>query len=151
VPHHLGDGRSGAGVTSRPGPPPEDGQGKRKVVCYVGGSAKRSLRSLALADCLCPGPPPRPAGLDTATRLRDVAFALFLFFNDVRLRDEAVSRAEVYRQAGYRTAYIGKWHLYGNQRIAFIPREAQQYVRDQKGPKKWGYEVNESGTGGYTN
>ena len=28
--------------------------------------------------------------------------------------------------AGYETAYIGKWHLDGNQRSAFIPRERRQ-------------------------
>jgi len=49
-----------------------------------------------------------------------------VFLNDVQLRDEAVSLAEAYRQAGYRTAYIGKWHLDGNQRSAFIPREHRQ-------------------------
>jgi len=49
-----------------------------------------------------------------------------VFLNDVRLRSEAVSLAEVYQRAGYRTAYIGKWHLDGNQRSAFIPRERRQ-------------------------
>ncbi len=49
-----------------------------------------------------------------------------VFLNDVPLRNEAVSLAEVYRQAGYETAYIGKWHLDGNQRSAFIPRERRQ-------------------------
>ncbi|MCU0915923.1 MAG: sulfatase [Planctomycetes bacterium] len=49
-----------------------------------------------------------------------------VFLNDVRLRSEAVSLAEVYQRAGYQTAYIGKWHLDGNQRSAFIPRERRQ-------------------------
>ncbi len=49
-----------------------------------------------------------------------------VFLNDVRLRSEAVSLAEVYQRAGYKTAYIGKWHLDGNQRSAFIPRERCQ-------------------------
>ncbi|MCL5279778.1 MAG: sulfatase [Planctomycetes bacterium] len=49
-----------------------------------------------------------------------------VFLNDVRLRSEAVSLAEAYRRAGYRTAYIGKWHLDGNRRSAFIPRERRQ-------------------------
>jgi len=49
-----------------------------------------------------------------------------VFLNDVPLRNEAVSLAEVYRQAGYDTAYIGKWHLDGNHRSAFIPRERRQ-------------------------
>jgi arylsulfatase A-like enzyme len=49
-----------------------------------------------------------------------------VFLNDVLLRSEAVSLAEVYRQEGYQTAYIGKWHLDGNHRSAFIPRERRQ-------------------------
>ena len=49
-----------------------------------------------------------------------------VFLNDVPLKDDAVSVAEVYRSAGYKSAYIGKWHLDGNQRSAFIPRERRQ-------------------------
>jgi arylsulfatase A-like enzyme len=49
-----------------------------------------------------------------------------VFLNDVLLRDEAVSIAEVYKTAGYATGYIGKWHLDGNRRSAFIPRERRQ-------------------------
>jgi len=49
-----------------------------------------------------------------------------VFLNDVPLRSEAVSIAEIYQGAGYKTAYIGKWHLDGNQRSAFIPRERRQ-------------------------
>ncbi len=49
-----------------------------------------------------------------------------VFLNDVLLRSEAVSLAEVYQRAGYQTAYLGKWHLDGNQRSAFIPRERRQ-------------------------
>jgi arylsulfatase A-like enzyme len=49
-----------------------------------------------------------------------------VFLNDVPLRSDAVSLAEVYQRAGYTTAYIGKWHLDGNQRSAFIPRERRQ-------------------------
>lgn len=49
-----------------------------------------------------------------------------VFLNDVPLRSEATTLAEVYRHSGYQTAYIGKWHLDGNQRSAFIPRERRQ-------------------------
>jgi arylsulfatase A-like enzyme len=49
-----------------------------------------------------------------------------VFLNDVPLRNEATTIAEVYQHSGYRTAYIGKWHLDGNQRSAFIPRERRQ-------------------------
>ncbi len=49
-----------------------------------------------------------------------------VFLNDVLLKNDAVSIADAYRRAGYRTGYIGKWHLDGNQRSAFIPRERRQ-------------------------
>ncbi len=49
-----------------------------------------------------------------------------VFLNDLLLSDRAVSVAQAYKRAGYETAYIGKWHLYGNRRGAFIPREYRQ-------------------------
>ncbi len=39
-----------------------------------------------------------------------------IFFNDKPLADEAVTIAEVFRDHGYSTAYIGKWHLNGHPR-----------------------------------
>ncbi len=49
-----------------------------------------------------------------------------VFLNDVRLNTEAVSIAEAYNEAGYQTGYIGKWHLDGDERSAFIPRDRRQ-------------------------
>ncbi|OGV66286.1 MAG: sulfatase [Lentisphaerae bacterium RIFOXYA12_FULL_48_11] len=49
-----------------------------------------------------------------------------LFLNDVCLSTKATSIAQVYTQAGYDTAYIGKWHLDGNGRSAYIPSERRQ-------------------------
>ena len=49
-----------------------------------------------------------------------------VFLNDVPLNNDAVSIAQAYNRAGYETAYIGKWHLDGNHRSAFIPRERRQ-------------------------
>ncbi|MCK4292932.1 MAG: sulfatase [Planctomycetes bacterium] len=49
-----------------------------------------------------------------------------VFLNDLLLNDEAVSLAQAYNRAGYETGYIGKWHLNGNRRGAFIPRERRQ-------------------------
>jgi arylsulfatase A-like enzyme len=49
-----------------------------------------------------------------------------VFLNDVLLPNKAVTIAEVYKAAGYATGYIGKWHLDGNRRSAFIPRERRQ-------------------------
>src|SRR3546814_20297785 len=41
--------------------------------------------------------------------------------NDVQLDTNAQSLAEVFRDAGYATACIGKWHIDGQGRTAFIP------------------------------
>jgi len=49
-----------------------------------------------------------------------------VFLNDVPLTDNAVSLAQACRREGYQTAYIGKWHLDGNHRSAFIPRDRRQ-------------------------
>ena len=48
-----------------------------------------------------------------------------VFLNDVCLRAET-SIAHTLGEAGYRTAYIGKWHVDGHGRSNFIPRERRQ-------------------------
>lgn len=49
-----------------------------------------------------------------------------IFFNDLHLSDEALTMAEIYKESGYQTAYIGKWHLDGMGRTSFTPRERRQ-------------------------
>jgi len=49
-----------------------------------------------------------------------------VFLNDLQLNTEAVSFAQAYNQAGYHTGYIGKWHLDGSGRSAYIPPERRQ-------------------------
>jgi len=49
-----------------------------------------------------------------------------VFLNDLRLNNEAVSIADAYAGAGYETAYIGKWHVDGTGRSAYIPPERHQ-------------------------
>ncbi len=50
-----------------------------------------------------------------------------VILNDAYLSDDAVSIAEAFKQNGYDTAYIGKWHLDGHgARSNFIPRERRQ-------------------------
>ena len=49
-----------------------------------------------------------------------------VFLNDVPLAPESVTLAKVLRDAGYDTAFIGKWHLNGDGRSSFIPRERRQ-------------------------
>ncbi|NLV74004.1 MAG: sulfatase [Chloroflexi bacterium] len=44
-----------------------------------------------------------------------------LFMNDVRLPESERTFGEIYSAADYDTAYIGKWHLDGNQRLAYTP------------------------------
>jgi arylsulfatase A-like enzyme len=51
--------------------------------------------------------------------------------NDLRLRESEVTIAEVLATEGYRTGFIGKWHLDGGQRLpGFIP----------PGPRRQGFE-----------
>ena len=49
-----------------------------------------------------------------------------LIINDVPLSSNAVSIAEAYVAGGYDTAYIGKWHVDGHGRSAYIPKERHQ-------------------------
>lgn len=50
--------------------------------------------------------------------------------NDILLREDAPSIAKSLSQAGYDTAYIGKWHLDGPDRTAFTP----------PGPRRHGFD-----------
>ena len=49
-----------------------------------------------------------------------------VFLNDVPLNPNAMTIARVLKSEGYDTAYIGKWHLNGDGRSTFIPRERRQ-------------------------
>ncbi|MDO5971526.1 sulfatase [Flavivirga aquimarina] len=49
-----------------------------------------------------------------------------MFMNDVLLDPDSKSFAKLFSEQGYNTAYIGKWHLDGNNRSAFIPKERRQ-------------------------
>ena len=44
-----------------------------------------------------------------------------VFLNDVRLPTDRLTLGTILRDAGYDTAYIGKWHLDGDRRGAFTP------------------------------
>lgn len=46
-----------------------------------------------------------------------------MFLNDLALPVSETGMGETLRAAGYATAYIGKWHLDGHGRLAFIPPE----------------------------
>ena len=49
-----------------------------------------------------------------------------VFVNDVHLADDAVSMAKLFKDVGYDTAYVGKWHVDGRGRSNFIPTESRQ-------------------------
>jgi arylsulfatase A-like enzyme len=46
-----------------------------------------------------------------------------IFVNDVNLSHQSVTLADAFSDAGYDTAYIGKWHVDGHGRSSFIPPE----------------------------
>jgi arylsulfatase A-like enzyme len=46
-----------------------------------------------------------------------------LFLNDLQLEPQGPVLGQTFRDAGYDTAYIGKWHVDGHGRAGFIPRE----------------------------
>ena len=49
-----------------------------------------------------------------------------MFLNDLHLPDESYTMAEMFKEGGYNTAYIGKWHLDGMGRFEYTPRERRQ-------------------------
>lgn len=82
---------------------------------------KKSLNFTNNISC-CPVSGPYRASLLTGQYPLTNGF----FINDVQLNPEAISMGKIFKQAGYNTAYIGKWHLDGFGRSAFIPRERRQ-------------------------
>lgn len=65
-----------------------------------------------------------PARASLLTGQRALTHGVFL--NDVPLDPQATTIAKVLAKAGYDTACIGKWHVDGHGRSAFIPRERRQ-------------------------
>jgi arylsulfatase A-like enzyme len=49
-----------------------------------------------------------------------------MFINDLYLPPEELCMAEIFNKEGYKTAYLGKWHLDGHGRGDFVPRERRQ-------------------------
>jgi len=49
-----------------------------------------------------------------------------MYGNDLYLDPNEDCMAEIFKDAGYQTAYVGKWHLDGHGRSAYIPPERRQ-------------------------
>ncbi len=49
-----------------------------------------------------------------------------VFMNDVMLDTSKLTIAKVYKQHGYNTGYIGKWHIDGHGRSSYIPETRRQ-------------------------
>lgn len=83
-----------------------------------------------------------------------------VIYNDVHLSNDSITVAHAFKDAGYDTAYIGKWHLNGKGRSSYIPPEERlgfdfwrvlecthsynnsYYFGDDKEIRKWdGYDV----------
>jgi arylsulfatase A-like enzyme len=65
-----------------------------------------------------------PARASLLTGQRVLSHGVFL--NDVPLSPNSLTLAKVLGRAGYDTGYIGKWHLNGDGRSVFVPRERRQ-------------------------
>ena len=93
-------------------------QGKTPVLDRL---AAESVNFTHAVSC-CPVCTPYRASLITG----QYPLTTGLFINDVSLGTRATSIAQAYAQSGYDTAYIGKWHLDGHGRSAYIPPERRQ-------------------------
>ena len=91
---------------------------------HLDGLAREGAR-FANAISNCPVCTPYRAMLQTGRW----PLATGLVANDLRLPEREYTLGEAFRDAGYQTAYIGKWHLDGPDRWAFTP----------PGPRRQGY------------
>ncbi|MBD3239632.1 MAG: sulfatase-like hydrolase/transferase [Chitinivibrionales bacterium] len=88
---------------------------------HIDGLAKRSINCVN-AISGCPVCSPYRASLLTG----QYPLTHGVFINDTSLDPDAVTVGKCFRNAGYATAYIGKWHVDGHGRTAFIPGERRQ-------------------------
>ena len=82
----------------------------------------RESVNFATAVSVCPVCTPHRAALLTGRYPTTTG----MFLNDIYLPDRELCMAEIFKAAGYQTAYIGKWHLDGHGRSAYIPPARRQ-------------------------
>ena len=108
-----------------------DDQGRAKATGYAGDPNVKTpnLDRLAVSSAnfrnavsVCPVCTPYRASLLTGRFPTSTG----MFLNDLHLPEEELCLAEIVKAVGYDTAYIGKWHLDGRGRDAFIPRASRQ-------------------------
>ncbi len=78
--------------------------------------------NFANAVSVCPVCTPYRASLMTGK----YPLSTGMFMNDLYLPGEELCMGEIFKTAGYETAYIGKWHLDGHGRDVYIPKERRQ-------------------------
>ncbi|MBI1368869.1 MAG: sulfatase-like hydrolase/transferase [Planctomycetes bacterium] len=84
---------------------------------------KLAARSADLFNAVSSQPVCCPFRASLITGQRPLTHGVFL--NDVPLQTNATTLAPALIAAGYTTGYIGKWHLDGNHRESYIPKERQ--------------------------
>lgn len=83
--------------------------------------------SIRMANAVSTVPVCCPARASLLTGKRALSHGVFM--NDVPLDPALESMGKIFTRAGYHTAYIGKWHVDGHGRSAFIPAERRQGFR----------------------
>lgn len=106
-------------------------QWRAQAFGYAGDSNVRTpnfdrlaAESVRLTNAISGLPVCSPTRASLMTGQRPLTHGVFL--NDVQLNPGAVTLAKVLKREGYQTGMIGKWHIDGRGRSAFIPRERRQ-------------------------